>query len=146
MPVPGPHPAENPTYLTAVRALKLDPDGTLWIGTYDSGLGRFKDGKFTRYSTKDELFDNGAFQILEDDFGWFWMSCNRGLFRVRRQELEDFAADAAARPSGFGLAGIADRVRMLGSEWRIDSQEGQGTRVMVRLALPAAIEEKRNGR
>jgi signal transduction histidine kinase/ligand-binding sensor domain-containing protein len=74
-----------------VRALKLDADGALWIGTYDSGLGRFKDGKFTRYTTKDGLFDNGVFQILEDDFGWCWMSCNRGIYRVRKQELLDFA-------------------------------------------------------
>ena len=75
----------------AIRALKLDGDGTLWIGTYDSGLARFKDGKFTRYSTKDGLFDNGVFQILEDDYGWFWMNSNRGIYRVRKQELEDFA-------------------------------------------------------
>ncbi len=76
----------------AVRALKLDSDGTLWIGTYDSGLGRLKDGRFTRYTTKDGLFDNGVFQMLEDDFGWCWMSSNRGLYRVRKQELNDFAA------------------------------------------------------
>ncbi|HQR32271.1 MAG TPA: two-component regulator propeller domain-containing protein [Blastocatellia bacterium] len=74
-----------------VRALKLDSDGTLWIGTYDSGLARFKGGRFTSYTTKDGLFDNGVFQILEDDFGWFWMSCNRGIYRVRKQELLDFA-------------------------------------------------------
>lgn len=74
-----------------VRALKLDSDGTLWIGTYDSGLARFKDGRFTCYTTKDGLFDNGVFQILEDDYGWFWMSCNRGIYRVRKQELLDLA-------------------------------------------------------
>ena len=74
-----------------MRALKQDGDGALWIGTYDSGLGRFKDGRFTRYTTQDGLFDNGVFQILEDDYGWFWMSCNRGIYRVRKQELNDFA-------------------------------------------------------
>jgi ligand-binding sensor domain-containing protein len=74
-----------------VRSLKLDSDGTLWIGTYDSGLARFKDGRFTCYTTKEGLFDNGVFQILEDDYGWFWMSCNRGIYRVRKQELLDLA-------------------------------------------------------
>jgi len=74
-----------------VRALKQDSDGTLWIGTYDSGLARFKDGRFTRYTTNDGLFDNGVFQILEDDSGRFWMSSNRGIFRVHKQELNDFA-------------------------------------------------------
>ena len=75
-----------------IRALKLDGDGTLWIGTYDGGLARFKDGKFTRYSSKDGLFDSGVFQIMEDDYGWFWMNSNRGIYRVRKQELDDFAA------------------------------------------------------
>ena len=53
--------------------------------------------------------------------------------------------DAAAKPSGFGLAGMAERVRMLGGEWRIDSQQGQGTMVTIQLALPATTREKLNG-
>jgi signal transduction histidine kinase len=54
--------------------------------------------------------------------------------------------EAAAKPSGFGLAGMAERVRMLGGEWRIDSQEGQGTSVTIRLALPVITKGKLNGR
>ncbi len=75
-----------------VRSLYPDSEGVLWIGTYDGGLGRFKDGKFTRYTTREGLFDNGVFQILEDGASWFWMSCNLGIYRVRKQELNDFAA------------------------------------------------------
>jgi len=74
-----------------VRALYEDPDGTLWIGTYDGGLGRFKDGKLTRFTVKDGLFDNGVFQILEDVRGNFWMSSNRGIHRVSKKELNEFA-------------------------------------------------------
>jgi signal transduction histidine kinase len=55
-------------------------------------------------------------------------------------------ADAAARPSGFGLAGMVERVRMLGGEWRIDSQEEQGTTVTIRLVLPVTTKGKYNGR
>jgi ligand-binding sensor domain-containing protein len=40
----------------AIRALYEEADGTLWIGTYDSGLARFKDGKFTRFNTVDAHF------------------------------------------------------------------------------------------
>jgi signal transduction histidine kinase/ligand-binding sensor domain-containing protein len=75
-----------------VRALYEDRDGVLWIGTYDGGLGRLKDGKFTRYTTRDGLFNNGVFQILEDSRGYLWMSCNHGIYRVWKQELNDFAA------------------------------------------------------
>jgi signal transduction histidine kinase/ligand-binding sensor domain-containing protein len=75
-----------------VRALYEDSDGVLWIGTYDGGLGRFQDGKFTRYTTADGLFSNGVFQILEDTHGDFWMGCNRGIYRVSKRELNEFAA------------------------------------------------------
>jgi signal transduction histidine kinase/ligand-binding sensor domain-containing protein len=78
----------------AVRALYEDQEGVLWIGTYDSGLGRFKDGKFTRYTTSEGLFNDGVFQILEDAFGYLWMSSNRGIYRVRKQELNEVAAGA----------------------------------------------------
>lgn len=74
-----------------VRAIYIDGAGVVWIGTYDGGLGRFKDGRFVRYTTLDGLFDNGVFQILEDGRGNFWMSCNRGIYRVSKQELNEFA-------------------------------------------------------
>jgi signal transduction histidine kinase/ligand-binding sensor domain-containing protein len=76
-----------------VRSLYEDADGeTLWLGTYDGGLNRFRDGKFTAYTTKNGLFSDGVFQILPDEAGYFWMSSNQGIYRVPRQELEDFAA------------------------------------------------------
>ncbi len=64
----------------------------LWIGTYDAGLGRLENGRLTRYTTREGLFDNGVFQTLEDSEGNLWISCNRGIYRVRKQELNDFAA------------------------------------------------------
>lgn len=73
------------------RSLYEDADGVLWIGSYDGGLTRYKDGKFTPYRVKDGLFSNGVFCILEDNRGWFWMNSNQGIYRVRKQELNDFA-------------------------------------------------------
>jgi ligand-binding sensor domain-containing protein len=75
-----------------IRALYEDNDGVLWIGTYESGLGRFANGRFTRYSQRDGLFSNGVFQILEDLRANLWMSCNQGIYRVSKRQLNDFAA------------------------------------------------------
>lgn len=75
----------------AVRTIYQDGDGVLWFGTYDGGLSRFKDGRFTSYTTREGMFNNGVFRILEDRRGIFWMSCNRGIFRTSRQQLNDFA-------------------------------------------------------
>jgi ligand-binding sensor domain-containing protein len=89
-----------------VRALYEDREGTLWIGTYDGGLARFKDGKFTRYNMKTGLPNDGAFQILEDDNGNFWVSSNRGIYRVNKNELNDFADGKILRvnPISYGKA------------------------------------------
>jgi signal transduction histidine kinase/ligand-binding sensor domain-containing protein len=75
-----------------VRAIYEDSEGVLWIGTYDGGLYRFEDERLTRYTTREGLHDNGVFGILEDDGGNLWMSCNRGIYRVSRRELNDFAS------------------------------------------------------
>ncbi len=74
-----------------VRAIYEDADGVLWFGTYGDGLVRYKDGKFFNYRVEHGLFNNGVFAILEDERGNFWMSSNRGIHRVSRQELNDFA-------------------------------------------------------
>ncbi len=74
-----------------VRAIHEDTDGLMWFGTYGDGLVRYKNGKFFNYRVEHGLFNNGVFAILEDKRGNFWMSSNRGLHRVSKQELNDFA-------------------------------------------------------
>lgn len=74
-----------------VRAIYEDADGILWFGTYGDGLVRYKDSRFFNYRVEHGLFNNGVFAILEDDRGNFWMSSNRGIHRVSKQELNDFA-------------------------------------------------------
>ena len=74
-----------------IRAIVEEPDGALWLGTYGGGLNRFKNGRFTPVTIKDGLFDDFVSRILEDDRGNFWMLGNRGIFSVKRAELNDFA-------------------------------------------------------
>lgn len=85
------YPQEDSISSHLVRAIYKDGDGILWMGTYDSGLTRLKDGKFTNYTTKEGLFNNGVFQILEDARENFWISCNLGIYRVSKKELNDYA-------------------------------------------------------
>jgi signal transduction histidine kinase/ligand-binding sensor domain-containing protein len=74
-----------------VRYIYEDVEGTFWIGTYDGGLSRFKDGRFTNYRVENGLYNNGVFQILEDARGMFWIGCNKGIYRVSKRQLNDYA-------------------------------------------------------
>ncbi|HKX27828.1 MAG TPA: ATP-binding protein, partial [Blastocatellia bacterium] len=94
----------------SVYSLIEDRDGAFWIGTYGGGLSRFKDGKFINCTTKDGLYDDIAFQILDDGNGNLWMSCNRGIYRASKQELNDFA-DGKIRSVTSTSYGIADGMK-----------------------------------
>ena len=85
-----------------IRALYVDGDGWLWIGTEGRGLARLdprrwpaEDDQYvpaiTRYATTDGLYDPVVHEILEDEAGRLWMNSNRGIFWVRRDELDAFA-------------------------------------------------------
>lgn len=80
----------------AIRALYEDGEGVLWIGSYDGGLTRFENGRFTRYTVREGLFSNGVFRIFEDSRGYLWMSCNQGVYRVHKKQLNDFAVGKAS--------------------------------------------------
>lgn len=75
-----------------ILSIHEDGEGTLWIGTYNNGLGRFKGGRFCCFSRRHGLYNNTIFGILEDDAGNLWMSSNTGIFRVSKQELDEFAS------------------------------------------------------
>jgi diguanylate cyclase (GGDEF)-like protein len=74
-----------------VVSLYEDAAGVLWIGS--DGLSRLKDGRITNYSDQGGLFDQYPMAILEDDNGYLWLSTNKGIFRVSKRELNEFASD-----------------------------------------------------
>ncbi len=75
-----------------VRGIHEDDDGALWIATEDRGIYRLDPDTLAARSVgrADGLFDRGVHQILPDGRGRYWMSSNRGLFWVTRQDLVDF--------------------------------------------------------
>lgn len=112
-----------------VIALHEDSEGVLWIGTAN-GLSRLVPspdslglstsgttegnpafargkGQFFTFTIANGLLDNLINHIVEDDDGFLWLSCNRGIFRIARAELN---AVGAGRESGLACAvfGTAD--------------------------------------
>ena len=89
-----PRPAPD---LAPIRGLCATPDGALWIGYAGWGLGCLKDGHYTGISTDQGLYDDYISHIVADDRGWLWFGANRGIFKVRQQDLEDVADGRASR-------------------------------------------------
>ena len=75
----------------SIFSLYEDRDGSLWFGTNRAGLHRLRAGRLSVFRQRDGLFEDTAYQIFEDARGYFWMSCNRGIYRVRKADLEAFA-------------------------------------------------------
>jgi signal transduction histidine kinase/DNA-binding response OmpR family regulator len=140
-----------------VRSLHVDGDGWLWIGTEGRGLARLDPrewagggtgGRIVSFRTSDGLFDEVIHQILEDDFGRLWMSSNRGIFRVDRRELLDFADGRIARINSTGYTerdGLRNREANGGSQPAgIRASDGRmwfATQDGVAIVDPARVEQ-----
>jgi ligand-binding sensor domain-containing protein/two-component sensor histidine kinase len=90
----------------AVISLYEDAEGTLWIGTNGGGLNRLKDGQLTAYTTRNGLLDDVVYRILEDGRNNLWLSCRKGVFHIRKKELDEFAQGkiSAVAPVAYGTA------------------------------------------
>jgi signal transduction histidine kinase/ligand-binding sensor domain-containing protein len=73
-----------------IRALYADKDGTLWIGTVNGGLNSFREGKFIQYRARDGLLSDNIYGITDDGES-LWLSTPRGICRVPRNQLANFA-------------------------------------------------------
>jgi PAS domain S-box-containing protein len=87
-----------------------DADGTLWLGTSGGGLNRFRNGVFSSVTTAQGLFDDAIFQILDDQLGNLWFSCNRGVFRVAKEQLNALARHQIQHISARSF-GVSDGMR-----------------------------------
>jgi PAS domain S-box-containing protein len=74
-----------------VTDLRLDPDGTLWAATA-GGLSRVKNGRVITLTSKSGLPCDGVNWVIEDDAHFFWLNTPCGLVRIKRDELEAWAA------------------------------------------------------
>jgi signal transduction histidine kinase/ligand-binding sensor domain-containing protein len=71
-----------------IRALHATKDGSLWIGYAGGGVGRMLQGRFAQIGTREGLLDNTICGIESDALGSMWFATERGIFQVRRRELD----------------------------------------------------------
>ena len=90
----------------SIRCLSATPDGSLWIGYAQWGVGRIKGTNFFRLTSDQGLYDDYVSQMVADDNGWLWCAGNRGVFRVSLEQLNDVAEGRSAgiRSIAYGPA------------------------------------------
>jgi signal transduction histidine kinase/ligand-binding sensor domain-containing protein len=89
-----PRPAQD---LASIRCLYVTPDGALWIGYAGWGVGCLKEGHYFEVGSEQGLYDDYISHVLDDGHGWLWFGSNRGIFKVRQQDLEDIATGKLSR-------------------------------------------------
>lgn len=79
-----------------ILTLHQDAGGTLWIGTEGDGLNWLEGDHVTKLTTKNGLTSDTVVQILEDNSGALWLGSYRGILRIAKRELHDFASKQIA--------------------------------------------------
>lgn len=75
-----------------IRSLHQDEThaSRLWICTEQHGVFLYEDTVVYPMPVDEAGFLHSAHCILEDQRGYFWISTNKGLFRIKKQHLLDF--------------------------------------------------------
>jgi diguanylate cyclase (GGDEF)-like protein len=80
-----------------ILSIYPDANGTIWIATYEGGLSRLQNDTITTFTLAQGLLSDTIFQVLDDGRGQLWMSSNKGVFRVRKDDLDAVAEGRASR-------------------------------------------------
>lgn len=74
-----------------ISTLESGANGDLWIGTHDSGLSLFRNGRFHSFSIAEGLPDACISQIIEDG-NHLWLGTNSGIARIETIRIDDLLA------------------------------------------------------
>ena len=67
-------------------------DGSVWAGTLNGGVSKFKDGHFTTYTTTNGLASNTVSSILETRDGAMWFATPSGLSSFSNGQWRTYTA------------------------------------------------------
>jgi len=98
-----------------VRALHEDRRGTLWAATEDGMLIRYRDGRFTTYTSENGLPHATAIRIEEDAAGDLWITWVGTITRYDGERFYNFG------PDHFGHPVLASRGDVYDAWWRRDA-------------------------
>ncbi|PZR22000.1 MAG: hypothetical protein DI539_06495 [Flavobacterium psychrophilum] len=74
-----------------VRSIYASNKNEIWIGTYNNGFYPYQNGKLTHMPKDRNDYLLTTHCMIEDQQGLMWITTNKGLFAVKKQDLLDYA-------------------------------------------------------
>lgn len=81
----------------SLRALTIAKNGDVWVGSYGGGLVRLRGHDVLTLTKNQGLPDDGVSFVAIDENGSLWANSNRGVFRLRAEEVAEYAAGQSSR-------------------------------------------------
>ncbi len=70
-----------------VKNIVKTKDGNVWITTNKDGFFLLKQKKLLKAPLDQHRYLESAHYIIDDPYGYYWISSNNGLFKISRQQL-----------------------------------------------------------
>ena len=74
-----------------IKEIQQTKDGNFWFTTHNRGFYLLKNDNEIRIPEDKNGYLSSAHHILEDHYGFFWISSNNGLFKVSKKSLLEYA-------------------------------------------------------
>ncbi|QJB31952.1 hypothetical protein HF329_11680 [Chitinophaga oryzae] len=74
-----------------IRSIYVPRQKEVWITTYNKGVFLYRNDRLVALPLDGQRYMITTHCITEDYEGYFWLTTNKGLFRVRRQDMLDYA-------------------------------------------------------
>ncbi|GGY17873.1 GGDEF domain-containing protein [Rhodanobacter panaciterrae] len=91
---------------TAITAVYVDRDGTLWVGTLNDGLYRRRGRELEPVALPASI--KSVFGIMQDRGGALWLTTNAGVARMGANGIHLLGEESGFPPRGFYHAIVAD--------------------------------------
>jgi signal transduction histidine kinase len=79
----------NGTPSTIVFNTYMDANQNVWIAM-NGGLGLLKNDTINYIDSRDGLYDDTPFDVIEDDNGYFWLPSTTGITKINRKEILNY--------------------------------------------------------
>jgi ligand-binding sensor domain-containing protein len=77
--------------VVGVREILRDNEGTMWFGTYGSGIVKLNDTSVTRFTAENGLSTNSVQCMVKDHLGRIWVGTSTGVTRISGNEVKQFS-------------------------------------------------------